>query len=97
MRFFNDDPESHTASVVCFFMGITVLLILLIFIEGCKTAAPQLTQEDVYLWAGDSKSIAISRSQFNLLLYCTDPEFDNYVCMTYDELERFFNRLQECR
>ena len=37
-------------------------------------------------WAGDSQYGSIRRAQDHEIIECMDPRFDDYVCMTYDDI-----------
>jgi hypothetical protein len=76
----------------CFFLGITI--ILLILTQGCSSNIPAI---DVTLWAGNSTQESISRSQSNQNLLCKDPDFDNYVCMTYSDLQKVYETMLKCK
>lgn len=39
-------------------------------------------------WAGDSASSSIVRGQDSLAIHASDPLFDNFVCMTYEDIEK---------
>lgn len=77
---------------VCLFLGIS--LILLVLTQGCKHTIPPI---DVSFWSGDSAKDGISRSQENKTLQCNDPAFDQYVCLTYTDLQKIFSTMLECK
>ncbi len=39
-------------------------------------------------WAGDFIEEGITRSQNNQTIQCRDPMFDDYVCMSYEDLNK---------
>lgn len=46
---------------------------------------------ELKLWAGSASKAAIERRQDKLIIECSDPYFNRYVCMDYDDL----NKLEE--
>lgn len=51
-----------------------------------KVVPPTWTGE---LYAGDSSKSSIVRAQSNEEVSCSDSNFDNYVCMSYDDYKSF--------
>jgi hypothetical protein len=48
-------------------------------------------------WAGDSARAGITRAQDSLHIDATDPQFDNYVAMTYEDLKELFGIVWSCK
>lgn len=44
-------------------------------------------------WAGDGSRESIRRVQDNEEIFCSDPRFDDYICVTYDDLEALEERV----
>lgn len=74
------------------------VLVLLFFVatgSGCVTKpalANQATSQSppalvVKTWAGSSANQAIRRSQDKAQILCSDPRFDGYVAMTYEDFD----------
>jgi hypothetical protein len=59
----------------------------LLLLGSCKSLPPVWNGK---LWAGSSASIAIERAQDNEAISCAAPEFDNYVCMSYEDFKAFY-------
>lgn len=49
----------------------------------CEGQRPDWTAK---FWAGDSKTQSILRAQDNESIPTESPEFDNYVCLTYEDV-----------
>ena len=65
----------------------------MLFLSCDATEKPELK---VTLWAGDSAHSSITRSQENRRIYCNDPVFDDYVCMTYSDYESIVRLWDSC-
>ena len=39
-------------------------------------------------WSGDSKTASILRAQNDGVIACSAPAFDNYVCISYEDLQK---------
>jgi hypothetical protein len=81
------------ASAFCFGTGVLMILYALA-LPGCKSNMPSI---DAKFWAGDSAQAGISRSQDQKTLECKSPEFDQFVCLTYDDLRKIYNTLLKCK
>lgn len=75
--------------------GCLVLGVALIFwsLTGCKAPMPAI---DVEFWAGDASQAGVTRRQEDHTLACADPEFDQYVCLTYKDIQKIFDTLLQC-
>lgn len=85
-----------------FMLLITTLLVA---VPSCGTgeidpmdAADQL---EIRAFAGDSAKLGITRAQEKKTISCKDTEIDDYICLSYEDLEKIFNQLkrlqQKCR
>jgi hypothetical protein len=61
---------------------------------GCATPLPSI---DIQTWAGDSKTGSIVRSQEEMQLKCSDPLFNEMVCITYEDMKKIYLTLPKCR
>ncbi len=66
------------------FLAIGILSPLLMAVEDCSQR-PAWTAK---FWAGDSQSGTVIRAQANESVSCRQVEFDNFVCLTYDDLRK---------
>jgi len=66
----------------CFALSVSLL-----FIEGCGGRIPSW---DGKIFAGDSEREALVRAQSNEVIECKDNRFDDYMCMSYDDLKKFY-------
>lgn len=76
-----------------FILGIAIIVWILT-LPGCKTPMPAI---DVAFWAGDSAKDGVSRAQENKTMACSDPSFDDYTCLSYEDVKKIFALLQECQ
>lgn len=58
--------------------------LLLFSLSSCRGSIPKW---DGKLWAGDSQSASIMRSQENAAIACSSVQFDDYVCMSYSDFK----------
>src|ERR1700689_1859763 len=83
--------ENSTIAWFLFFFGITI--IFYIFGTGCKTNPPAI---DVTFWAGDSSKTGVTRAQDNQTLSCGSASFDDYACLTYEDIRKIWDALLLC-
>lgn len=74
------DFRHPTFPVILFIFGIILISYLL---TGCATK-PDLR---VSTWAGDSKSGSVMRAQEKRSIKCTALEFDDMVCVNYEDMK----------
>lgn len=86
--------EHALASIFCFLAGVLAIVGALCF-TGCKT--PNIPAIHAKFWAGDSKNDSITRSQDHDSLLCRDIQFDNYVCLTYEDLKKIYDTMLTCK
>lgn len=87
------EKETKIAAGLCFWIGIAGIVFVLT-LPGCQANMPPI---DAQFWGGDSARQGISRSQENRTLECKQPEFDKYVCLTYEDLQKIYDTLLECK
>lgn len=75
-------------------LAVGIAFGLSILLSGCKTAMPVI---DITTWAGDSQNEAISRKQENKMIQCHEPEFDDFVCIHYSDLNKIYNAMLQCK
>lgn len=68
------------------------LLILLPMLLANKCS----NELDVKIYAGDSKNQSINRAQDNEIIYTNDPRFDNFACLSYEDVEKIAIKLKQC-
>lgn len=91
MKFKSDEPI--LISWGCFFLGIAIILWVL-SLTGCKNQIPAI---DVSFWAGNATQGGITRAQEGRSMSCLDPDFDKYVCITYDDIRKVFDTILMCK
>lgn len=64
------------------------LSLLLLLINSCSSG--QLPKWSGEIWAGDSKNAGITRAQANQTIKATDPAFDKYLAISYDDFRSFY-------
>ena len=61
----------------------------------CQNLRPKWTAK---FYAGTPDIDGISRSQDNDIIYCKDPTFNDYVCLSYDDLKKLETEvLSKCK
>lgn len=80
------DKKSFVAGMGC--------MVGLIAILNCAHPMPAI---NITTWAGDSANDAIARSQDKAVKLCKDPTFDNYICMTGDDLKMIYDTMLKCK
>ena len=63
-------------------MKTLITIMIMLSFTCCANSPPSI---NVKLWAGDSSSASIKRSQDNESIMCHQREFDNYLCLTYED------------
>lgn len=91
-KFFSDEQRHAGPAWLMFFIGIAIIL-WVISLPGCKSSMPPI---DVSFWAGDSAKDGVTRTQENKTIECKDPEFDELVCLTYEDVKKIFAVLLQC-
>jgi hypothetical protein len=76
-----------------FLLGLVVFVVTMLMGPGC--AHPEMRFQ-VRSWAGDPSKGGVTRSQEERTVSCTDPKFDQFVCMTYDDLKDLYLSLRKC-
>lgn len=74
------------------------LFLLLFVLSSCKSP-PKPNQPDYKpkLYAGDSANISVTRKQSGEVIQCSDPRFDKFVAMRYEELSCIYETyIQNC-
>ena len=66
---------------------LVLLPLLLLALSSCNAIIPKW---DGKLWAGSSADKAIDRSQTKERIDCGDKAFDDYVCMSYEDFQSFY-------
>lgn len=72
-----------------FTLGFGLMILL-----SCAHAVPEI---DIKSWEGDSKNGGITRAQEATTKKCSDPEFNEYICMTGEDLKKIYDILSRCR
>ena len=66
-----------------------------LILTGCPHL--DIPKIDVTLWAGDYERQGITRAQEEKTLACMDPQFDEFVCLTYEDLRTLYNTMLKCK
>jgi hypothetical protein len=72
-----------------------LLIFIAIYCAGCPGA--EMPNIDVSLWAGDSSRSGVTRSQEEKTLSCEDPQMDEFVCLTYEDLKKIYSTMLRCK
>lgn len=88
------NKKEFIIAISCFTFGFLLVIGLLAF-SGCQT--PPMPPIDVTFWSGDSSQSGITRSQENVTIQCNNPKFDEYVCLTYSDIQRIYDTMLECK
>lgn len=75
-------------------LGLSIIYISLNFL-GC--ASQPMPAVDVKVWAGDSAKAGISRAQEQLTLACIEPDFDEYACLSYQDIKKLYAAMLQCK
>jgi hypothetical protein len=86
--------NNWTASFGCFFFGLTIIVIVITF-SGCRSTP--MPAVDVKFYSGDSKNGGITRAQEHKTIECKEPEFDEYVCLTYADVKKIMAAMLQCK
>ena len=76
---------------------IGFLIIFAAALSGCATEqiAGRPPTIDVKIWAGDFTKAAIVRTQDRALIQCSDPEFSDYMAISFEDLQKLIGSFQE--
>ncbi len=85
------DRVNNLVALFCLSIGIVLIAILL---TSCRGTVPAV---EAKFWAGDSVRGGITRAQESKTMMCTDSEFDDYVCLTYEDLKEIYALLLQCK
>jgi hypothetical protein len=88
------DEQKKLAAFGCFVLGFLIVAVILLT-PGC--ASNNMPPIDVSFWAGNSSVAGVTRAQEGKTLECNDPEFDNYTCLTYADLQKIYHTMLECK
>lgn len=85
------ETATRLASAFCLALGTACIIWSL---SSCATTSTP--HVDLSSWAGDStEGGVIRRAQENKKISCSDPSFNAYSCMTYKDLQKLFNAIEE--
>lgn len=84
------DLSREAVSIGCLGLGLTIICWIL---SGCETAPPKM---DVKFWAGDSAKAGITRAQNASTLSCSDPKFDEFVCLSGPDFVKLSESFAGC-
>lgn len=77
-------------------MRLKVSSIVLLLI-GCAAPNTHVPSVDIQLWAGNPLRASIQRAQTGQELACFDPSFNNYVCLSYEDLQKIYATFLRCK
>jgi uncharacterized protein YceK len=89
------------AALICLLFGIMIMTVIL-NTSGCGTTTslpePKPTPTlHLKFWQGDSKEAGIVRAQDDKVLKCSDPEFNEYVCLSHENLIELNDAINSCK
>lgn len=87
------DVNHSKESVFLFSLGLTIVYIAL-HLSGCSYPVPKV---DVTFWAGDSAHASIRRSQDEEQIFCSDPKFDEYAALSYQDIKNIYEAMLQCK
>ena len=87
------DPRFMKQALVLLAFSVSIIA-LAILMPACGSNPMQVK---VHTYAGDSERGGITRMQDNKTLSCTDPAFDQFVCMDYEDLRQIYIKMQSCK
>lgn len=73
--------------------GLSIVFVSL-SLPACTHPMPAV---DVTIWAGDSAKSGITRAQENRTLACAEPDFDEYACLTYQDIKKLYAMMLQCK
>ena len=71
------------------------LILISLLLTACPSAP--IPKINVSLWAGDSERQGITRAQEKKTMACSDPQMDEFVCLTYEDLRRIYGLVLSCQ
>jgi len=80
-------------SLLVLLLGASLILFSL-SLSGCKGEPPAL---ELTIWAGDSHNAGISRSYEGKTISCSDPLFDDYMCISYADAKKIGETILKCK
>jgi hypothetical protein len=72
---------------------LAALVVLNLSLTGCPSGP--VPKVDVKLWAGSPDEVGIRRNAQEFES-CSDPKFNGKVCLTYDDLAKFYSVILKC-
>jgi hypothetical protein len=93
---FSENKDSVVWAWLCFVIGMVIIFIIIVGLSGCSSTPHPTNKMSVMFWAGDSVHEGVSRMQENKTLACADPIFDNYVCLSYGDLQEIYQSMLQC-
>lgn len=72
----------------------TLVILNLYCVNGCKHPDPPPWYGKIF--SGDSSQEAIVRAQSNEKIYCNDSNFNNYMCVTYEDFKDLIKIIDSC-
>lgn len=77
-------------------MAANAISLLTVSLLGCPfVSSKPIPKWDGKLYAGNSKEQEVTRAQANEHIKCSDPKFDAMTCMSYRDLEKFYETYVE--
>jgi hypothetical protein len=73
------------------------LLAIAVLTMGATNCSHPIPKIDIKIWSGDSETGSIRRSQEGEMILAMDGRFNNYACMTYDDLKKVYETLLQCK
>lgn len=67
-------------------------MICSVVVSNCGSAP--IPKVNVRIWAGDAENVSITRSQDPDQIKCESPRFNEFACMSYQDLAALFDALQ---
>lgn len=65
-----------------------------ILLAGCSSRPPAV---DVTFWSANSEVDGIQRPQEGKVISCQSAQFDNYSCISYDDVAKLFKAFLQCK
>lgn len=90
----NEKNETLLPSFFLFLLGIIILAYVLLT-TGCKPVT--MPSIDVQFWAADSERSSIVLKSEDAEISCASPDFDQYACLTYEDIQKIWDTMLQCK
>lgn len=75
-------------------MKYLLLIVSCFILTACP--AKEMPKIDVTLWSGDPDILSITRGEGQISIGCDDSQFEQFVCLTYEDLKNIYSTMLKC-